>query len=197
MKDCPRLTELINIEYEAANEEELFGFLETEHDRIDVVMLDISLPGRGGIQILKRLRTEYSCMRVLILSVHSDAQYVVAAFRNGAVGYVTKTDPPDEVVRAIQKIMHGGRYVSSAIVDYLTNSFAQDRAYLLHENLSEREFQVFLAIAQGRMMKEIAEELSLSAKTISTYRARILEKMDMSTNADLILYAIQNDLVQR
>jgi DNA-binding NarL/FixJ family response regulator len=161
----------------------------------DVVVLDISLGDRSGLEVLKELKQVRPRLPVLILSMHSEEQYARRAFKAGAAGYVTKDSPRAELAKAVNKVMSGGRYVSAALAERLVVDLggATDRAP--HEALSDREFEVMRLIASGRTVGEIAGMLSLSDSTISTYRARILEKTGMKTNAELTRYAIQNKLV--
>lgn len=161
----------------------------------DAVILDISLGGRSGLEILKELKQLRPKLPVLILSMHSEAQYARRAFKAGAAGYVTKDSSRAELVRAINKVIEGGRYVSGALAEKLVFDIERGTDGPPHELLSDREFEVMCLIASGKTVTEIAEVLSLSDKTISTYRARILEKMGMKTNAELTYYAISNKLV--
>ena len=161
----------------------------------DVAVLDLSLGGRSGLEVLKELKQIQPRLPVLILSMHSEDQYARRAFKAGAAGYVTKESPRTELVKAVNKVMNGGRYVSAAIAEKLIFDIAGGTDRAPHESLSNREFEVMRLIASGKTVGEIAEMLSLSDKTISTYRTRILEKMGMKTSAELIHYAIQNKLV--
>jgi DNA-binding NarL/FixJ family response regulator len=161
----------------------------------DAVLLDISLPGINGIDVLRQLRNERPRPPVLILSVHPEEQYAVRALRAGASGYLTKESAPDELVAAIRKISTGGKYVSPSLAEKLAFDLEKKDEELPHRALSDREYQILCMIASGRTVTEIAEELSLSVKTVSTYRSRILEKMKMKNNAELTYYAIRNRLV--
>jgi two-component system, NarL family, invasion response regulator UvrY len=161
----------------------------------DVAVLDLSLSGRSGLEVLKELKQIRPRLPVLILSMHSEEQYARRAFRAGAAGYVTKDSSRAELAKAIDKVMTGGKYVTPALAEKLVNSLDRDSQLSRHETLSDREFEVMRLIASGKTVGEIAELLSLSNKTISTYRARILVKMDMKTNAELTYYAIHNHLV--
>ena len=164
-------------------------------DEYDVVVLDISMPGRSGLDTLKQLKSQKPKLPVLILSMHPEEQYAVRVLRAGASGYLTKESAPDELVEAIRKVSHGGRYITSSLADKLVFDLSRKTEKPLHETLSDREYQVLCLIASGKTAKQIAEELCLSVKTISTYRARILEKMGMKSNAELTHYAIRNRLV--
>lgn len=162
----------------------------------DLVVMDISMPGRNGLEILKLLKHENPKLPVLILSMHSEDQFAVRMLKAGAAGYLTKESAPDELVKAIRKIISGGRYVSPTLAEKLAFNMHPESEKQAHEILSDREFQVMRMIARGQSVKEIGEELTLSVKTISTYRARVLEKLHLRTNAELIHYALQNGLVE-
>ena len=161
----------------------------------DAVVLDISLGGRSGLDLIKELKQIRPKLPVLILSMHSEEQYARRAFKAGAAGYITKDNSRTELVAAINKVIAGGRYVSPALAEKLVFDIERGTDGPPHELLSDREFEVMCLIASGKTVTEISEELSLSDKTISTYRARILEKMDMKTNAELTHYTIKNKLV--
>jgi len=162
----------------------------------DIVILDISLGGgRNGLDTLKELKQIRPRLQVLILTMHSEEQYARRSFRSGAAGYITKDSPRAELIRAVSKVMEGGKYVSPVLAEKLVAYIEKDINGPPHETLSDREFQVMRLIASGKTVGEIAELLSLSDKTISTYRARILEKMGMKTSAELTHYAIRNELV--
>lgn len=161
----------------------------------DVVLLDISMPGMHGLDIIRQLKDERPTLPVLILSIHPEEQYAVRAFRAGASGYLTKESAPDELVAAIRKVSMGGKYVSSSLAERLASDLENVHKQLPHKTLSDREYQVMCMIASGKTVTKIAEELSLSPKTISTYRSRILEKMKMKNNAELTYYTVKNRLV--
>ena len=162
----------------------------------DIVVLDIALAHRSGLEALKDLKKLRPRVPVLILSMHSEEQYARRAFRAGASGYITKDCSREELLGAVQKVINGSRYVSPALAEKLVVDLERGSDGPPHETLSDREFEVLRLIASGKTVSEIAEILSLSDKTISTYRARILEKMGMKTNAELTHYAIQNKLVE-
>jgi len=178
---------------EATNGQEVLDKVRAE--TWDVVVLDISLPDRSGLDILKQLRSERPKLPVLVLSMHSEDQYAMRVLKAGASGYLTKDSAPDELVKAIRKVVSGGRYVSSFLAEKLAFEIGTDSSRLPHETLSDREFQVLRLIAAGKSVTEIAAELYLSVKTVSTYRARLLEKMNLGTNAELMHYAMQNHLI--
>jgi two-component system invasion response regulator UvrY len=161
----------------------------------DVVVLDLSLGDRSGLEVLKELKQIRPHLPVLILSMHSEEQYARRAFKAGATGYITKGSPRAELVKAINKVIEGGVYVSPALAERLVIDLGNSTERAPHEALSDREFEVMRLIASGKTVGQIAELLSLSDKTISTYRARLLEKMGMKTNAELTRYAIHNKLV--
>ena len=161
----------------------------------DIAVLDISLGGRSGLEVLSELKQLRPRMPVLILSMHAEEQYAVRAFKTGASGYINKASSGEELRKAILKILKGGQYVGPALAEKIVVQLSQP-GKVPHENLSNREFEVLCSIASGHTVKEIAAKLSLSDKTISTYRRRILDKMDMRTNAELTHYAIRNGLVE-
>jgi two-component system invasion response regulator UvrY len=161
----------------------------------DVVLLDISMPGKSGMDVLCELKNEKPGLRILMLSMHPEEQYAVRALRAGASGYLTKESAPDELVAAIHKVSTGGKYVSSSLAEKLASLVQGNAERLPHEELSDREYRVMSMIASGKTVSEIAKELSLSVKTISTYRSRILHKMKMKNNAELTRYAISKSLI--
>jgi two-component system, NarL family, invasion response regulator UvrY len=163
---------------------------------VDLLLLDISMPVRNGMDILKQLRTKWPKLSILILSAHPESQYAMRVFRLGASGYLTKEGAPKELIGAIRTILSGKRYISDALAQHLAVNLdeATDRAP--HEKLSDRELEVLCMIASGKPLTAIANNLFLSVKTVSTYRTRILEKLQLTTNADLIRYAIQKELIQ-
>jgi two-component system, NarL family, invasion response regulator UvrY len=167
-----------------------------EDQEWEVVILDITLGDRSGLEVLKDLRKIRPRLPVLILSMHSEEQYARRAFRAGASGYVTKDCSREELVAAVQKVISGSKYVTAALAEKLVLDLERGTGGPPHETLSDREYEVFRLIASGKTVSEIAGILTLSDKTISTYRARILEKMGMKTNAELTHYAIQSKLVE-
>jgi DNA-binding NarL/FixJ family response regulator len=161
----------------------------------DVVVLDISMPGRGGVEVLKQIKSQKPKLPVLVLSMHPEEQYALRVLKAGAAGYLTKESVTEELIAAIRKVSKGMKYVSSHMAQEIAFALDSDTERPIHETLSDREFQVLCMIASGKPAREIAEELSLSVKTVSTYRSRILEKMRMKSSAELTTYAIKNDLV--
>jgi two-component system, NarL family, invasion response regulator UvrY len=163
----------------------------------DVVVLDITMPGRSGLEVLREIKKSKPKLPVLVLSMHPEGQFAVRVLKRGASGYMTKESAPEELVGAIKKVLAGGRYVSNSLAEKLANYLSGGETQKSpQEKLSDREFQVLRLIASGKIVSEIAQELSLSVKTISTYRSRILEKMGMKNNAELMHYAMQHQLVE-
>lgn len=160
----------------------------------DVVLLDISMPLKNGLDVLSRLKAARPALPVLMLSMHPEEQYAVRALKTGASGYLTKESAPEEMLSAIRKVSKGGKYVSASLAETLASMLNNGGERLPHEALSNREYQVMLLIASGKSVSEIAQVLSISVKTVSTYRARILEKLGMTNNAELIRYATKNEL---
>ena len=161
----------------------------------DLLILDITMPGRGGLDVLKNLKALRPRLPVLVLSMHPEDQYGHRVRKAGASGYMNKESAPEELMKAVRKLLGGGRYVSPALAETLSSDSSQDTGRPAHETLSDREFEVLRKIASGKTVSQIAEELHLSVTTVSTYRARILEKMGMSTTAELMYYALRNHLV--
>src|SRR5580693_2530308 len=161
----------------------------------DVVILDISMPGKSGLDILDELKRSRPKLPILLLSMHPEEQFAGRALKAGAAGYLTKESVPEELKEAVKKVAAGGRYVSATLAEKLASDLRAGADTPIHELLSAREFQVLRMIASGKTVKDIAEEISLSVKTVSTYRARILDKTGMKTNAELIRYALQTQLV--
>ncbi len=164
-------------------------------EKYDVILLDISMPGRGGVDVLKELRSLEIHTPVLILSIFPEEQYAIRALRAGASGYLTKSCAPELLIEAIRKVASGKKYVSESVAERLVNDIGVKTESSGHERLSDREYEVMKGIALGKSVKELAEELTLSVKTVSTYRTRVLEKMHMKNNAELIRYALEHQLV--
>jgi two-component system invasion response regulator UvrY len=161
----------------------------------DAVILDIGLPGRGGLEVLKDIKQEAPRLPVLILSMHAEEQYAVRAIRAGAAGYLTKEAATEKLVDVVRKVASGGRYISPELAERLATELTADPTRPLHASLSDREFTVLRLIASGQTVGDIADRLSLSVKTVSTYRARILEKMRLKNNAELMQYVLTNHLL--
>lgn len=187
-------TDDIKIKDEASNGLEVIDYI-TKND-YDVVLLDISMPGRDGVDVLRDVKTYKPKTPVLILSMYPEEHYAIRIIRGGAAGYVTKSSAPDELISAIRKVAKGGKYISDSLAVQLTYELDRDADRPLHNILSDREYQVMLLISSGKSVTEIAEDLNLSVKTVSTYRARILEKMNMKNNTALVLYAVKNNLIK-
>jgi len=164
------------------------------HDEIDLLVMDLSLPGKDGIEILKALHGENPRLKVLIVSMYPEEQYAVRAFKAGASGYLNKASAPEKLLEAVEQIAAGRKYVTPAIAQALIDQLAAPESGLPHERLSDREFQVLKLIASGLKLSDIAAALSLSPKTVSVYRARILEKMNLANNSELVHYAVKNGL---
>lgn len=162
----------------------------------DLVILDISMPGMSGLDVLQRMKDRNIGTKVLIFSFYPQEQYAIRAFKLGASGYLSKDSASEELAMAIRKIVSGGKYVSAALAEKLIFQDAKLNGKLPHEQLSEREFQVMILLAKGKSVMEIAEEIFISDKTVSTYRTRIMEKMNLKKNADLTMYAIKNKLIE-
>ena len=176
----------------ASSREAMSKIMEGDYD---VVVLDISMPGRNGIDALTEIRNAKPNLAILVLSMHSEEQFALRALRAGAAGYLTKESAPDEFIAAIRKVAQGGKYVTLAVAEVLALDIDIHAERPPHEKLSDREYEVMLQISLGKRINEIAGELNLSGKTISTYRTRIMEKMEMATNTELTQYAIRNNLL--
>jgi two-component system, NarL family, invasion response regulator UvrY len=179
---------------DASNVADLFKQL--ERLTVNIVLLDITMPGESGLDALKELRQKYPHIPVLILSFHPEHRFAVRALKAGASGYITKQSATEELVQAIRKIVGGGKYVSSALAEELATELDEESGKLPHETLSDREFQVMRLIAAGKKSSEIAEELSVTMSTVNTYRMRIFEKMQMQSNVDLARYALEHGLIE-
>lgn len=178
---------------EAENSAQALQLLRTTS--CDVVLLDISLPDRNGIETLKLIRKEFPKLKVLMLSMHPEDQYALRALKAGASGYLTKQSAPAQLVSAIDQVSHGRKYVTPAVAEELAKHFGSDIVEAPHEKLSIREYQTLCLIASGKSLTEIGHQMAISVKTVSVYRSRILEKMGMKHNAELTHYAIKNNLV--
>ena len=184
----------ITVAGEASNGIELLE--KVRHEIYDVIVLDLTMPGMDGIDVLKQLKIEKPRIPVIILTVHPESQYALRILKAGASGYLTKESAPNELIKAVRKVHGGGKYINPSLAEKIAFALDDDAGKPPHETLSDREYQVFCLIGSGKTVSQIAEALSLSVKTISTYRTRVLEKMQMHNNAELIHYAIQNDLVE-
>ncbi|NIW80760.1 MAG: response regulator [Calditrichae bacterium] len=178
---------------EAEDGYQVINFIQTND--CDVLVLDISMPGKNGLELLKELKILNPKLKVLILTIHPEERFAIRALKAGASGYLTKVSAPKELVKAIQKVYNGGKYVSPSLAEKLASNLDMDRERIGHEALSDREFEVLRLIASGKPLADIADELSLSQSTVNTYRSRILQKMNLRSNADIIHYAIRHNLL--
>jgi two-component system, NarL family, invasion response regulator UvrY len=179
---------------EAADSDQIFASIREKE--WDMVILDLNMPGRSGVEVLRELKRLRPALPVLVLSVHPEDQYGKRLLRAGASGYLNKDVAPEELIKAVHKVIAGGRYVSPALAEKLAFDLSEnDAGRAAHETLSEREFEVLRLIASGKTVSEIAEQIHLSVPTVSTYRARILSKLNMTTNAELMRYGLENRIV--
>ena len=180
---------------EAADAEQVLASLQAQE--WDLVILDLNMPGRSGVEVLRELKRLQPKLPVLVLSMHAEDQYGRRLLRAGASGYLNKEVVPEELIKAVRKVLAGGRYVSSALAERLAFDLNEkDASRPAHETLSQREFEVLRLIASGKTVSEIAEQIHLSVPTVSTYRARILSKMNMTTTAELMRYGLENRIVE-
>ncbi len=184
----------ISVMGEASTGAELFRLLAEE--AVDVVLLDVSMPGATFVETLRELREQHPSIKVLVLSVHPEDQWAMRALRAGASGYLTKDHSPEQLVEAIRRVSRGGKYGSESLAESLAGMMDNGRARAPHERLSDREFEVLRALGSGMTVKDVADQLRLSAKTVSTYRVRLLEKMGLKSKADLVRYVVQHDLLK-
>jgi len=168
---------------------------EARNQRPDIILLDISLPGRNGFEVLRQLHAEMPEVRILMLSTYSEKQYAVRCLRNGAWGYLTKKSSSDELIDAVRTVMQGRKYITSSLAQLLASEVSADSAKLPHEDLSDREFQILCLIGQGKTVAQIAEILSIGTSTVGTHRVHIFEKMNMHSTVELVRYALENKLV--
>jgi len=178
---------------EAKDTEEVFDNL-NQHT-VDILLLDLTMPGKSGLDIIKEIKNKFPSVKILILSMHPEDRFALRSLKLGASGYLTKETAADELVKAIHKIFKGGSYLSSTLAEKLLDKLEADFENLPHEILSDREFEVFRLIASGKSISQTSSEINLSVATVSTYRARILEKMKMKSNAEITYYAITNNLI--
>ncbi len=184
---------LITVAGEAENAQQ--AIQKVREGGFDILLLDISMPDRNGIDVLKQVKKELPGLPVLMLTMHREDQYAIRAMKAGASGYLTKQSAPSELVNALQLVASGRKYITPSLAEELANQIGDDHGKPLHETLSDREYQTLIMIASGKTVTEIAIELSLSVKTISMYRARLLQKMRLRHNAELTHYAIRHKLV--
>lgn len=183
----------IKVAEEAASGEEVLARMSAR--KYDVVVLDISMPGQGGLEALKQLKASYPSQPVLILSMHPEEQYAVRAMRSGASGYLTKSGAPEELATAIRRVAAGGKYITQQLAENLAEALGEGRPVAGHQELSDREMEIMVLLAQGRRINQIAKSLCLSPKTVSTYRSRLMGKMGMRSNAEITRYALEKGLV--
>jgi two-component system invasion response regulator UvrY len=161
---------------------------------VDFIILDLTMPS-GGIELIKTIKKKYHEIKILVLSMHPEERFAVRSFKAGASGYMTKESAPDLLVSAVRRIIAGGKYISGALAEQLAEDVNEDKTQLSHKELSDREFQIFIMIASGKKVSEIAKELILSVHTVNTYRSRILEKMNIKSNVQMTHYAMENGLI--
>ena len=183
----------MSVDGEASNGQDVLD--QIWRNDFDLLLLDINMPGMSGLETLKQLKAQKPKLKVLVLSMYPEEQYAIRALKAGASGYITKASASEELIEAIRKVSQGGKYVSASLAEKLILDFESDIDRLPHELLSDREFEVLCMIASGKTVSQIAEELCLSVKTVSTHRVRILEKMRMKNNAELTNYAIKHELI--
>ena len=177
---------------EAANSEEVIN--RCREKKVDVLLLDISMPGAGFLDTLQRIKTKYPSLHVLVLSIHPEEQYAIRAIRAGAAGYLTKNHTPEQLAEAIRQVYAGHKYITSKVAQELITTLETGKESELHKNLSNREFQILCMLGEGKQLTEIASLLSLSPKTIGTYRNRILDKLKLKSTGELIRYAVEHEL---
>ena len=193
LKQILNLDPEIEVSFEAKNGNEVLDFL--REAEVDVVVLDITMPGRNGLETLKDLKRLYPAIAVIVLSMHPKDQYAVRVLKAGASGYITKESAPEELVDAIRKAYRGEKYISPDVAELLADYIEHGSPDQPHKLLSDREFEVLRLIASGKGITQIAHELNLSVKTVSTYRTRIVEKTGLATNSDITRYSIEHQLV--
>ena len=180
--------------HEADTADALYAMVDGQPDA-DLLLLDLNMPGRSGLEVLTSLRETHSAIKVLVVSMYPEDQYALRCLKAGAQGYANKAGDPVELIAAVRTVMQGRKYLTAEVAQMLADSLAQPTPEALHTTLSERELQTLIKIASGRRLSDIAEELMLSPKTVSVYRSRVLEKLKLSNNAELTVYAIRNQLV--
>lgn len=183
----------IKVNGEAANANQVFELLKVKE--INIIILDINMPGKSGLEALKDLRQEYPKIPVLILSMYTEEQYGLRAIKAGASGFLKKVSAPEELVKAIRKIVSGGKYINPELAEKLADCIEDNKKLYPHENLSDREYQIMCEIGSGKTAENIADELSISIHTVYSYRNRILEKMNLKSNVELTQYVIKNKLI--
>jgi DNA-binding NarL/FixJ family response regulator len=193
LKQILRGAEGVEVAGEARDGHEVMKIVREQE--FDLLLLDMSMPGKSGIELIKQVRAEKPKLRILVLTMHEERQYAIRAIRSGAAGYLTKESASSQLVEAIRKVAAGGAFISAEVAEQLALGAMPDAKGALHEALSDREFQVFRLIAEGKSVSDIAERLNLSVKTVSTHKANIMQKMNLETAGELIRYAIAHGLV--
>jgi two-component system invasion response regulator UvrY len=193
LKKILTLEDDIHIVGEAGSAEEAIDLIATS--RPDILLLDISLPGRSGLDVLRDLKNLYPETGILVLTMHPEEVLAVRSLKAGASGYLNKDSASDELVSAVRRIHGGGRYITPSVADHLFSAFQGEKGEYPHETLSDREYQVMLMIARGKKNQEIGALLTISARTVGTYRTRILQKLDLHSTADIVRYAVDHQLV--
>ncbi|MFI5144180.1 MAG: response regulator [Ignavibacteria bacterium] len=183
----------ITVVGEASTTEEIMDQLYDKN--WDILILDITMPGKNGLDAMIEIKQRKPEVKILILTMHSEEEIAIRALKTGASGYLNKESVPGELIKAVKKVYEGGRYISPSIAESIALSFEKNKPQLLHEDLSDREFQIMCLIASGNTLHQISDNLAISVKTVSTYRSRILEKMNMKSNVELTHYAIKHRLV--
>lgn len=183
----------MNVCGEACSGDEVLTLI--RNDTWDILLLDIAMPGKNVLELIKLAKLQNPRQPILILSMYPEDQYAIRMLKSGADGYLTKESAPDQLVAAIRKVAKGGKFISSAMTDKLIEELNPDPKHMLHTSLSDREFMVFMALAKGKRLTEIANEMALSIKTISTFRSRLMAKMDMNSTAEIVYYALKHKLL--
>jgi len=183
----------IKVVGEASNTDEIMKHLYDQN--WDILILDITMPGQNGLDAIMEIKQRKPDLKILILTMHSEEEVAIRALKTGASGFLNKDSVPGELIKAVKKVYEGGKYISSSIAESIALSFEKSKPNMPHEDLSDREFQIMCLIASGNSLNQIADNLSISVKTVSTYRSRILEKMNMKSNVELTHYAIRHKLV--
>jgi DNA-binding NarL/FixJ family response regulator len=183
----------MDVTIEARNGREVLDAVESED--LDIILLDINMPGPSWLEVLKEVKSRKPALPVIMLSMHQEEEYIVRALKKGASGYLTKESVMDELIQAVRKVTKGGKYVSAVVAEKLVDYIDTDTEAPLHRALSDREYEVMCLLARGKKTQDIAKELFLSPNTVSTYRARILEKMNMNNIAEIVQYAVKNNLI--
>lgn len=185
----------IQVVGEAASGDE--ALVKTRADNPDIVLLDISLPGRSGLEILRHIKSEMPRVRILVLSAYPEKQYAIRSLKSGALGYLTKENSPEELIAAIRKVAEGRKYVSANLAELLAAEINESKEFLPHERLTNREYEILCLLGKGKTLSEIAEVLSISLSTVSTHRGHITSKMGLQSTAQIIHYALEHGLIEK